>query len=78
MYPIAAFIGSQFVNAAGEWLGDPQAVFYGVNAQVLGSRPPFTPLDTNVIIMSSGFDTHSCIDRGSPGIIAKHSWAGPQ
>lgn len=43
VYPIAAFIGSQFVNAAGEWLGNPQAVFYGVNAQVLGSRPPFTP-----------------------------------
>lgn len=43
VYPIAAFIGSQFVNAAGEWLGNPQAVFYGVNAQVLDLRPPFTP-----------------------------------
>ncbi len=40
VYPIAAFVGNQFVDSTGAWLGNPQAVFYGVNAQVNISLSP--------------------------------------
>ena len=54
VYPIAAFVGNQFVDTAGAWLGNPQAVFYGVNAQVnLLSLSHTISINPNVALLVS-------------------------